>query len=77
MVADWSAVQISGVRTSQLVDAVGRTVAELAAARGTTGTEAFFELLRADELGTTVLQHVGHEENVRAIMRHPAHTMRQ
>ena len=32
----------------------------------------FFELLRADELGTTILQHVGHEENVRTIMRHPA-----
>ncbi|WP_329577812.1 D-aminoacylase [Kitasatospora sp. NBC_01250] len=74
VVADWSAVQISGVRTPQLADAVGRTVAELAAARGGTGTEAFFALLRADELGTTVLQHVGHEENVQAIMRHPAHT---
>ncbi len=31
-------------------------------------------LLLADDLGTTILQHVGHEENVRTIMRHPVHT---
>ncbi|NUP51916.1 MAG: amidohydrolase family protein, partial [Catenulispora sp.] len=55
--------------------AVGQTVARIAAARGVTGTEAFFDLLRADRLGTTILHHVGNEENVRAIMRHPAHTV--
>ncbi|MCX4744871.1 D-aminoacylase [Kitasatospora sp. NBC_01287] len=75
VVADWRTVQIAGVRTAGLVGAVGRTVADLAAERGRGGTEVFFELLRADELGTTILQHVGHEENVRAIMRHPAHTV--
>ncbi|MFI9273012.1 amidohydrolase family protein [Kitasatospora sp. NPDC052896] len=74
VVADWAAVQISGVRRPRLAGAVGATVAELAAARGQSGTEVFLDLLREDELGTTVLQHVGHEENVRAIMRHPAHT---
>jgi N-acyl-D-amino-acid deacylase len=31
-------------------------------------------LLVGDRLGTTILQHVGHEENVRAIMRHRVHT---
>ncbi|MGF1429317.1 N-acyl-D-amino-acid deacylase family protein [Kitasatospora sp. LaBMicrA B282] len=74
VVVDWTTVQVSGVRSAELAGAVGRTVAELAAGRGLTGTEYCFELLRADELGTTILQHVGHEENVRAIMRHPAHT---
>jgi N-acyl-D-amino-acid deacylase len=29
--------------------------------------------LVADRLGTTIVFHVGHEENVRTIMRHPAH----
>ncbi|PYC76391.1 N-acyl-D-amino-acid deacylase [Streptomyces tateyamensis] len=71
---DWATVQISGVRTVQSAGVVGRTVAELARERGTSGTEVCFELLQADELGTTILQHVGHEENVRAIMRHSAHT---
>src|SRR6185369_12496785 len=32
-----------------------------------------FDLLLADDLGTACLMHVGHEENVRAILRHPAH----
>ncbi|MFJ4597393.1 MULTISPECIES: amidohydrolase family protein [unclassified Kitasatospora] len=75
VVTDWATIQISGVRTAELARAVGRTVAELAAERGRSGTEVFLDLLRRDELATTILQHVGHEENVRAIMRHPAHTV--
>ncbi|MFJ6212582.1 amidohydrolase family protein [Streptomyces sp. NPDC092296] len=75
VVTDWATVQISGVRDPALADTVGATVAELAARRGTDGTGVFLELLLADRLGTTVLQHVGHEENVRAVLRHPAHTV--
>ncbi|MEU9132901.1 D-aminoacylase [Kitasatospora sp. NPDC048540] len=72
VVADWATVQISGVRDPRLADRVGRTVAELAGDGG--ATEAFLDLLVADRLGTTILQHVGHEPNVRAIMRHRVHT---
>ncbi len=36
--------------------------------------EVFFEVLIRDNLATTILQHVGHEENVQAIMKHPSHT---
>src|SRR5437762_10509039 len=36
--------------------------------------DAYFDLLLADRLGTTIVLHVGDESNVRAIMRHPAHT---
>lgn len=75
MVVDWRTIQISGVRDTTLSDAVGRNVAEIARARAVTGTEAFFDLLAADRLGTTILHHVGNEENVRAIMRHRAHTV--
>ncbi|MFD7906101.1 amidohydrolase family protein [Kitasatospora sp. NPDC059747] len=74
VVTDWATIQVSGVRSAELADAVGRTVADLAAERGSGGTDVFLDLLRRDELATTILQHVGHEENVRAIMRHPAHT---
>ncbi|MEV7215350.1 D-aminoacylase [Kitasatospora cineracea] len=75
VVTDWDTIQVSGVRHSALSAVVGKRISELAAAQGRTGTEVFFGLLRADQLGTTILQHVGHEENVRAIMRHPAHTV--
>ncbi|MEY9963112.1 N-acyl-D-amino-acid deacylase [Streptacidiphilus sp. MAP12-16] len=74
VVADWDAVQVSGVRTQALRPAVGLTVTQLARRDGVEPFAAFVALLRDDALGTTVLQHVGHEENVRAIMRHPAHT---
>ncbi|GAA1972316.1 D-aminoacylase [Catenulispora subtropica] len=80
MVVDWRTIQIcavsdfSGVRDAGFGSVIGLSVAEIARERGVTGTEAFFDLLRADRLGTTILHHVGNEENVRAIMRHPAHT---
>ncbi|MCM6778353.1 D-aminoacylase [Nocardia sp. CDC159] len=70
---EWDTIQISGVANRDLDRHVGRTVAEIAAADGLAPEEVFFELLRRDELATTILQHVGHEENVRAIMRHRRH----
>ncbi|WP_406195668.1 D-aminoacylase [Kitasatospora sp. NBC_01560] len=75
VVTDWATIQLSGVRNPALATVIGRTVAELATERGATGTDVFLDLLRRDELATTILQHVGHEENVRAIMRHRVHTV--
>ncbi|RST18841.1 D-aminoacylase [Streptomyces sp. WAC05374] len=62
---EWDTVEISGVARPDLADHVGRRLDGWAAAR---------RLLLEDRLGTTILQHVGHEENVRAIMRHRVHT---
>ncbi|MFG3495165.1 amidohydrolase family protein [Streptomyces sp. NPDC047928] len=61
----WDTVEVSGVGDPALAAFVGRRVPDWPTAR---------RLLLADRLGPTVLQHVGHEENVRAIMRHPVHT---
>ncbi|MET7475148.1 D-aminoacylase [Streptomyces sp. NPDC005648] len=71
---DWDTVEISGVAEPGLADFVGRTVAESADARGETPWTTARRLMLADRLGSTILQHVGHEENVRTIMRHPVHT---
>ncbi|MEU9732320.1 D-aminoacylase [Streptomyces sp. NPDC048002] len=62
---EWDTIEISGVGRPELGGYVGERVDGWATAR---------RLLLADELGTTILQHVGHEENVRAIMRHRVHT---
>ncbi|WP_236246546.1 amidohydrolase family protein [Streptomyces sp. CC210A] len=62
---DWSTVEVSGVSDPALARFVGTRVPDWPAAR---------RLLLADRLGTTVLQHVGHEDNVRTIMRHRVHT---
>ncbi|MFF9280490.1 N-acyl-D-amino-acid deacylase family protein [Streptomyces griseosporeus] len=62
---DWDTVEVSGVGDPALAGYVGRRL---------DGWDTARRLLLADRLGTTVLQHVGHEENVRAIMRHRVHT---
>ncbi|MCK1795720.1 D-aminoacylase [Streptomyces sp. XM4193] len=62
---DWSTVEISGVADPALDGWTGRRLA---------GFEEAVQLLLADRLGSTILQHVGDEENVRAVMRHRTHT---
>lgn len=72
---DWSTTVVSSVARPANAWAVGSSIAELADARGVPPGELFCDLLLADEFGTGCLMHVGNEENVRAIMRHPAHTV--
>jgi N-acyl-D-amino-acid deacylase len=62
---DWSTVEVSGTADPALANRVGRRLDGWGAARA---------LLLADRLGTTVLQHVGDERNVRTVMRHRTHT---
>ncbi|MCW7991675.1 N-acyl-D-amino acid deacylase, partial [Streptomyces platensis subsp. clarensis] len=50
---EWDTIEISGVTDPALSASVGRRVPDWPAAR---------ELLLADRLGTTILQHVGHED---------------
>jgi len=70
---DWDTLQISGVRNRELDDVVGSTIAGLAEQQGRSGFEVFVDVLRRDRLGSTILQHVGHEQNVREIMQHARH----
>ncbi|WP_433452207.1 N-acyl-D-amino-acid deacylase family protein [Streptomyces sp. CA-142005] len=75
---EWETIEISGVTDAvgdpALGDLVGRTVREAAGLRGETPWDTARRLLVEDRLGTTILQHVGHEDNVRTIMRHRTHT---
>ncbi|MEU5824076.1 D-aminoacylase [Streptomyces sp. NPDC047803] len=71
---EWDTIEISGTGAPALAGYVGRTVAESAALRGEEPWVTARRLLVEDRLGTTILQHVGHEENVRQIMRHRVHT---
>ncbi|WP_406392538.1 amidohydrolase family protein [Streptomyces sp. NBC_00887] len=71
---EWDTIEISGARAPDLSGYVGRTVAESARLRGEAPWVTARRLLIEDRLGTTILQHVGHEENVRQIMRHRVHT---
>ncbi|MEV0275553.1 D-aminoacylase [Streptomyces sp. NPDC050610] len=71
---EWDTIEISGVSDPGLAHFVGKTVARAAAERGEEPWETARRLLTEDRLGSTILQHVGHEENVRQIMRHRVHT---
>ncbi|MEU1087877.1 amidohydrolase family protein [Streptomyces sp. NPDC005576] len=71
---DWDTIEISGVTVPALSGYVGRTVAASARERGEEPWTTARRLLDQDRLGSTILQHVGHEENVRHIMRHRVHT---
>ncbi|SEC60968.1 N-acyl-D-amino-acid deacylase [Streptomyces sp. TLI_105] len=62
---DWHTIEIAGVSDPTAAGRVGSRVDDWRTAR---------RLLVDDRLGTTILQHVGHEENVRTIMRHRVHT---
>ena len=72
VVAEWETIEISGVTNPELAGHVGRTLAEIAGDGDPFAT--CVDILLRDDLGTGILQHVGHEENVRAIMQHPRHT---
>lgn len=71
---EWDTIEISGVSDPPLGDFVGRTIQQSADARGEAPWVTARRLLLDDRLGSTILQHVGHEENVRTIMRHRVHT---
>lgn len=72
-VTDWRTIQLSGVANPALAPHVGRTIAEIASGSTQSESEVFFDILLQDRLATTILQHVGDEENVRQIMRHRTH----
>ncbi|MCP2330385.1 N-acyl-D-amino-acid deacylase family protein [Actinoalloteichus caeruleus] len=73
---DWDTIEINGVAdTAAHGHLVGHTVAASARGLGRPAGELYLDVLLADRLGTTCLMHVGHEDNVREIMRHPRHTV--
>ena len=74
VVAEWETLEISGVQNPDLDDLVGKTVEQIAAERGESEFDTFCDILIRDRCGTGILQHVGHEENVRQIMVHRVHT---
>ncbi|EFL23575.1 N-acyl-D-amino acid deacylase [Streptomyces himastatinicus ATCC 53653] len=71
---EWDRIEISGVNDPSLGGHIGKTVAESARERGEEPWTTARRLLLDDRLGPTILQHVGHEGNVQAIMKHPVHT---
>ncbi|WP_449407744.1 family 20 glycosylhydrolase [Microbacterium maritypicum] len=72
--ADWSAIQIAGTGDAALGDLVGRTIAEIAETTGERAVDVVLDTIVRDAGATGILMHIGDEENVREIMRHPSHS---
>lgn len=72
--ADWSQIEISGVANPDLAGFVGRTIAQIASDEGRRAVDVVLDTIVADAGATGVLMHIGDEQNVREIMRHPRHT---
>lgn len=71
---DWETVVVTGVSAEGNRRLIGQSIAEAARAEGVRPIDLYCEALVVDRLGATCVHHIGNEENVRAIMRHPAHT---
>jgi N-acyl-D-amino-acid deacylase len=71
---NWDIIEIGGVQDPSLAEFVGKTLGAIARERNEDPFDTWIELLKADDFGTTIMQHAGHEDNVRKIMRHRVHT---
>ena len=85
---DWSTIEIAGFGTTRgrenalLANLIGKRISEAASSMGESSHSSlqdpfklFIYILLEDSLATTILQHVGNEDNVRQVMRHHRHMM--
>ena len=71
----WEMLQISGIEGNPDPSLIGLHLDEAAARAGKTPFNFFVDLLVETRLGVTILAHIGNEENVQAILQHPAHVV--
>jgi N-acyl-D-amino-acid deacylase len=70
---DWNALEISSVADPGNEMWHGLTIAEAARRNRRSPLDFFCDLLISDRLCTSVFEHIGNEENVRALMKHVGH----
>jgi len=72
---EWEHIEIGGVMNPALASkCVGKRISQIAEEQGEDPFDTFISLLKADNFGSTILHHIGNENNVRKIMRHSRHT---
>ncbi|MGP6170907.1 family 20 glycosylhydrolase [Microbacterium sp. A196] len=72
--ADWLQIEISGTANPALSGLVGCTIAQIAADQVRRPIDVVLDTIVEDAGATGILMHIGDEQNVREIMRHPHHT---
>jgi N-acyl-D-amino-acid deacylase len=71
----WEMVQISGIVGDHDPGLVGSYLPDAAARASQSPYDFFVDLLIQTRLGVSCLVHIGNEENVQAILQHPAYTV--
>lgn len=71
----WEMIQIAGITGEGEHPLAGMYIPEAAARAGKSPFDFFTDLLLETRLGVSCLVHLGIEENLQAIMQHPAHTV--
>lgn len=72
----WDMIQISGIMDGEFDPAiVGMFLPDAATRANQSPFEFFVDLLIRSRLSVSCLAHIGNEENVQAILQHPAHTV--
>jgi len=74
MPVDWSLIVLGGATREENRSCVGLSIRDAAARAGRDPFDFYCDFLVAERLGVGSLVFSGNEENVRAIMQHPAHT---
>jgi N-acyl-D-amino-acid deacylase len=70
---DWARIEVSSVYDQANARWLGMSISQAAEASGRSPFDFFCDLLVQDNLRTSVLEHIGNEDNVRTIMQHVAH----
>jgi N-acyl-D-amino-acid deacylase len=71
---NWEEIQVGQISHDESIKHYsGRLISEIADKEGKSAMEIFFDILEKDKLATNCLMHVGHEDNVQAIMQHRTH----
>jgi N-acyl-D-amino-acid deacylase len=67
----WSDITVSGVATTENAGLVGKTIADIAEARGAAPAEAAIDLLIEEEAAVSVISFNQSRENLRQLITHP------
>lgn len=70
---DWATIFITGVSSEKNSDLIGLSVKDGSTLRRKTPIDYFCDLLVDENLEASCIIFIGNEENVREIMKHPAH----
>ncbi|ORX35550.1 D-aminoacylase protein [Kockovaella imperatae] len=70
---NWDEIQIGSTSHPDLASYSGRLLGPLAKELEAQPIDLFFDILVKDRLATSVIMHIGNEENVRVMMQHETH----